>query len=43
LGETILRVMNFYDAIGRYEEAAKWREKGADFNKAEAAKKPAQP
>ena len=38
-GPTMERLMNYYQATGRPEEAAKWREKLSEFNKAEAAKK----
>ena len=39
-GDTIQRLTDYYDATGQAEEAAKWRNKLAEFQMAEAAKKP---
>jgi hypothetical protein len=43
LGETIWRLRDFYAATGRPEEAAKWKDKLAEFERAEAAKKAVKP
>jgi serine/threonine protein kinase len=43
LGEPLRRIMSFYEATGRPEEAAKWRNKYAEFERAEAARKTVKP
>jgi tetratricopeptide (TPR) repeat protein len=43
LGEPLRRLVSFYEVTGRPEEAAKWKNKLAEFNETEAAKKAAKP
>ena len=43
LNETLQRLVQLYEATGRSDQAAAWKQKLAEFDKAETEQKPAAP